>query len=85
MRPTDILAAGSGSPVGPAILGILIFFAYWTPSLLAMGRHVRNTGSVIIVNAFLGWTVIGWIVALAMACRSKDAAVQPTAGGGAAP
>ena len=30
-----------------------------------------NDGSVIVVNVLLGWTVVGWIIALAMACRSK--------------
>jgi hypothetical protein len=25
---------------------------------------------VIVVNVFLGWTLIGWVVALAMAARS---------------
>ncbi|MFJ6385087.1 superinfection immunity protein [Kitasatospora sp. NPDC092039] len=33
-------------------------------------RGVPNRGSVIVVNVFLGWTVLGWIVALAMAARS---------------
>ncbi len=73
MRTTDILAAGGpGAPVGATILGILIFAAYWVPSVVALARHVRNSGSVMVVNGLLGWTGIGWIVALAMACRSKD-------------
>jgi hypothetical protein len=31
-----------------------------------------NKGSTIVVNVFLGWTFIGWVVALAMACGRKD-------------
>jgi hypothetical protein len=38
--------------------------------IIAGVRHVPNIGSVAIINIFLGWTFIGWIVALAMACRS---------------
>lgn len=37
---------------------------------------MRNTGSVVVLNLFLGWAVIGWVVALAMACRTRDAVPQ---------
>jgi hypothetical protein len=30
---------------------------------------VPDIGTVVIINMFLGWTVIGWIVALVMALR----------------
>lgn len=56
-----------------ALYFILAALAYWTPTFVALIRGVRNTGSVIVVNLFLGWTVIGWIVALAMSCRTRDA------------
>ena len=47
---------------------LLLFLAYFAPSIVANVRHVRNVGSVVVVNLFLGWTFIGWVVALAMAC-----------------
>lgn len=68
------LAASSSSGVNPAV-GALLFVlytaAYFVPTIVAIARRgAANTGSVIVVNFLLGWTVIGWIVALAMACRS---------------
>jgi len=48
----------------------LVVTIYFLPSIVAVGRHVPNTGSVFVINAFLGWTLIGWVVALAMAARS---------------
>ena len=63
--------SSAGSPVLTVILIIFAIAAYWAPSITAAWRRVPNTGSVVIVNLFLGWTVIGWIVALAMACRSR--------------
>jgi hypothetical protein len=33
---------------------------------------VPNLGSVAVINTFLGWTFIGWVVALAMAARSRS-------------
>lgn len=64
---------GSGLFAGAAgiLLLILSFIAYWVPTLVAFGRGVPNKGSVLVINFFLGWTVIGWVVALAMAARSK--------------
>ncbi|MGP4114298.1 superinfection immunity protein [Streptomyces sp. 4N509B] len=45
---------------------------YLLPTFVAFGRGVRNAGSVLVVNLFLGWTLVGWVVALAMAARSSD-------------
>ena len=47
----------------------------FVPLIVAVVRHVPNVGSVAVINIFLGWTLIGWVVALAMAVRS----VPPTA------
>jgi hypothetical protein len=45
---------------------------YFLPTIVAVKRHVRHRGSVAVLNVFLGWTLLGWVVALAMACRSND-------------
>lgn len=42
---------------------------YFLPAFIASRRKVPHSGSVVVMNVFLGWTLIGWIVALAMACR----------------
>jgi hypothetical protein len=47
--------------------------AYFLPSFVASQRKVPNVGSVMVINALLGWTVVGWVVALAMACRDVPA------------
>lgn len=75
-----ILAAqndGSGAVgVGFIVLSIISFIAYWIPTIVALLRDVPNKGSVIVINLFLGWTIIGWVVALAMAARSRPAPAQ---------
>ncbi len=50
-------------------LGVLAAL-YFIPTIVAGHRHVTNVGSIAVINVFLGWTFIGWVVALAMACRS---------------
>lgn len=55
---------------------VLVCCAYLTPTLVCYCRHRENSGSVVVVNLFLGWTLIGWVVALAMACHTPAATVQ---------
>jgi hypothetical protein len=81
-----LAAASTGSSAGGAVLAIVFVIfgvaAYWAPTLVAWLRHVPNVGSVAVIDGLLGWTVIGWIVALAMACRDtrpQQIAVVPYA------
>ncbi|MDK2744303.1 MAG: superinfection immunity protein [Nitrospira sp.] len=39
-------------------------FLYSLPSFIALGRGHRNCIAIVVVNLALGWTVIGWGVAL---------------------
>lgn len=50
-----------------ALLGI-----YLLPTTIALLRKHRNTLSIAIINTTLGWTLIGWVVALVMAVWQKD-------------
>jgi len=55
------------------VILVLLILLWWLPSIVGYWRHVPNQGSVLVINAFLAWTIIGWVVALAMACRSVPA------------
>jgi len=48
--------------------GLLLFgiglFLYFIPTWIAWGK--KNCDSVIAINLFLGWTFVGWVIALAM-------------------
>lgn len=76
-----LAAASTGTSTGDVILAIMVtvggLIAYWVPTIVALVRHIPNKGSVIVVNAFLGWTVVGWVVALAMAVRSRPPVGEP--------
>jgi hypothetical protein len=47
-----------------AVLCIIGFIAYWVPTLAANSNRHRNRAAIGMLNLFLGWTVIGWVVAL---------------------
>jgi Superinfection immunity protein len=69
---TAIVASSGAAAGGGALIVILIVISlYFLPTIIAASRKVPNIGSVIVVNLFLGWTFIGWVVALAMAMRSR--------------
>lgn len=61
----------SGALIGALGL-IVLLVAYFVPAFVAYSRGVPNKGSVFVINLFLGWTVVGWVVALAMAARSNQ-------------
>lgn len=47
---------------------------YRIPTIVAVLRKVRNPGSVAVINVLLGWSVIAWVVSMAMAARSRPVA-----------
>lgn len=65
--------AAAGALAIYVIVGIALYFL---PTIVAMARHYRGTGSVVVINVFLGWTLIGWVVALAMAFGSNQRETQ---------
>jgi hypothetical protein len=52
---------------------------YMLPTIVAQQREAPNLGSAAVVNVFLAWMVAGWVVALAMASRTRAAAPTATA------
>lgn len=67
----NVLASSSGGGGAAVSLGIIVIGAYFLPTIVAISRKVTNQGSVAVINFFLGWTLIGWVAALAMACRTS--------------
>jgi hypothetical protein len=48
----------------PIFWGLL----YFLPSII--GYRKRSFAGIFLLNLFLGWTVIGWIIALVWACTA---------------
>jgi Superinfection immunity protein len=45
----------------------LVACLYFLPSIIAGMRGHQNTGPIFVINAFLGWTFILWVVCVAWA------------------
>jgi len=55
-----------------SVISITLFCAFhFTPLIVAIVRHHRAKLAIGVTNVLLGWTVIGWIVALIWACNSN--------------
>ena len=44
---------------------------YFLPAIIAMVRKKTNLPAILLVNLLLGWSVIGWIVALVWAVSTE--------------
>ncbi|MGZ3159564.1 MAG: superinfection immunity protein [Burkholderiaceae bacterium] len=56
--------------IGVIIVFSLILTLYFLPSFVAIGRDHHQTTAIAILNLFLGWTLLGWILALVWAATA---------------
>lgn len=54
-------------------LVIAFCLLYFLPSIISLLRGNKRGAGVFVVNVFLGWTFIGWVVALAWAVSGDKA------------
>ena len=55
------------------LLVMLIFlFVYFIPTIVAYSRNHRNALAIFILNLFLGYTLVGWVVALIWAVYNYE-------------
>ena len=52
--------------------GLFGIALYLLPTIVAVARGKKNILGIVLVNVLLGWTFIGWIIALVWACTVKD-------------
>lgn len=70
-----IVALAQGGPnAGAPVLAIMLFalglFVYFLPSIVASARDHHNAPAIVLLNVFLGWTLLGWVAALCWAVSS---------------
>ena len=50
--------------LGGTLIILVLMFLYLVPTFIAAARHRQNRIMIFNVNLLIGWTLIGWIVAL---------------------
>jgi hypothetical protein len=69
---TDARVSGAALAVAWDIA--IVTLGYMLPWAVAATRGKSNSGAIALVNLLVGWSLIGWIVALVMACGSHQVA-----------
>jgi hypothetical protein len=60
------ISTGHGDMMGAGVMMVVMILGYVLPTIIAGSRNIPNAGAVAVINILLGWTCLGWIVALAM-------------------
>lgn len=56
-------------------VGIVVYFV---PTMLALYRNCHATAWIVLVNALLGWTIVGWFAAIGWAASGRADQLPPT-------
>jgi hypothetical protein len=52
--------------------GLILLGMYLLPTVVAFGNDRKNLGTIFWVNLLLGWTVLGWGVAMTLATVEEE-------------
>lgn len=55
---------------------ILSLFIYFLPTLVASHKKSKNRTSIFVLNLFLGWTLLGWVMALVWSFKTAEETVS---------
>ena len=53
-------------------LTLIGLFIYFIPTILAYDHNHSKHKAILVMNILLGWTVIGWALAIIWACTEKN-------------
>ena len=61
----------------PGVSHAIALCIYFIPAFIALVRRRHNTLVIILVNLALGWTIIGWAIALSWAISKPKPKSKP--------
>jgi len=51
---------------------VILLPLYFLPAIVAASRNNHNTAAIFVLNLFLGWTFLGWVIALIWAMMASS-------------
>jgi hypothetical protein len=57
------------------LLIIVALVLYFLPTIIARNRYHHQGSAIFVLNVLLGWTALGWVLALVWACTAVQAHV----------
>jgi hypothetical protein len=68
---------GSATKAMHLLIFTTCLLVYFLPFVCALSRNKRNSGAIFALNLLLGWTFIGWVVALVWALTADTPVPVP--------
>ena len=59
------------------LLTAFLVALYFLPWLISKNRQMQNSATIFVINLFLGWTLICWVVCLAWSVAGKNELSNP--------
>lgn len=58
--------------MSPTVLVLIVVGVtlYFLPAVVASQREHHNAGAIFVLNLLLGWTLLGWVVAMVWAATA---------------
>jgi hypothetical protein len=53
------------------VIFVCVVAMYFLPAIIAHHRQHVSSGTILLVNFFTGWSIVGWIVCFAWACSGS--------------
>lgn len=85
MSDSELLGVGVAAIAIYIVLGIIGLVVYFIPTIVAVKKKSRKKVAAILLNIFLGWSLVGWIISLVLACKKPVPQAAPTVNTTAAP
>jgi len=63
------------------IIAFLIYISltimiYLIPTIIALDKRHIDTLAIFILNLLLGWTFVGWVIAMVWACKKSNSQIN---------
>lgn len=58
------MQATNADPTGSILIVIIGFVIYFLPAIIAIARDHESALGILLLDLFLGWTLVGWVGAL---------------------
>lgn len=60
----------TGEEAYGAVVALVLLCIYFVPTIVASSRKHADQNAILVLNLFLGWTFVGWVIALVWAVKN---------------
>ena len=50
---------------------LILITLYFIPSIIAIKKKHKDLSKILMINIFLGWTIVGWIISLVIVINKQ--------------